>query len=659
MRPEVIWFAYLAVQRGVLDEETCRRLSVAAGDNADVVTFAELLLEYTITDDFDLVQQILDEAAAQDWSTLPPSDPFKPVEPAKPRISLPSRARKGADEQVPPPEPEPETPPASEPPLFREEEPTPPAPVEPAPKSVKAPPPEPPKRKPISLRSSNAPSKRAKPEPAPPAAQEPTAPEKPAAGGGFLDEIAGLVQQIETGAPQKSRGAPAGQPGPANNATGDAGAAQGNAGTAGAPPAAAVATANAGPVIRPPEHVVPTASAKPALPRFEQLDQLPSEQLARHMVGLLMAATRDGASDVHLSAASRPFVREQGKIRYLGPNPLSPRLVRHLVRSVLSTEQWQHFEAENDFDFGLAFDNGMRFRTNLMRHKDGVQGVFRTVRAEVPTLEELGFSDAERIRKLLSYHNGLILVTGPLGSGKTTTLAAMIGELNEKRQDHVIVLEEPIENVFASKQCQITQRSVGPHTRSFKKALKGALRQDPDVIVIGEMRDLETIEMAISASETGHLVIGTMHTSDSATTLNRLLDVFPPAQQPQIRAMVAESLRGIVCQRLLPAQDGGVALASELLLRNMAVSVLIREGKTQNLGNVMETGKRDGMRLMDSSILDLWRNGRISDEVASANLRNRMLMREISGEGTGGATEDEFASFNNFNAAPKKRGLFR
>ncbi len=207
----------------------------------------------------------------------------------------------------------------------------------------------------------------------------------------------------------------------------------------------------------------------------------------------------------------------------------------------------------------------------------------------------------------------------------------MVREINGTRTDHIITVEDPIEIVLTSERCQITQRGVGPHTRSFRSALKGALRQDPDIIVIGEMRDLETIEMAISASETGHLVIGTMHTSDASTTLNRLLDVFPPAQQPQIRAMVAESLRGIVCQRLLPGKEGGVVLAVELLLRNMAVSALIREGKTEGLVNVMETGKREGMQLMDAAIMDLWRTGYIADEVVLENVKNRLLHREVRG----------------------------
>src|SRR5690606_6357374 len=230
----------------------------------------------------------------------------------------------------------------------------------------------------------------------------------------------------------------------------------------------------------------------------------------------------------------------------------------------------------------------------------------------------------------LSFHNGLILVTGPVGSGKTTTLGSMVDNLNTAREDHIITVEDPIEVVHVAKGCNVSQREVGPHTKSFGTALKGALREDPDIIIIGELRDLETIEMAISASETGHLVIGTMHTSDAATTLNRLLDVFPPGQQTQIRASVAESLRGIICQRLLPSTDGGLALACEILIGNPAVSALIREGKTQGLRNILETGQRDGMCLMETGIFGLYQENKISAETARANILNRVLRARIN-----------------------------
>ena len=220
--------------------------------------------------------------------------------------------------------------------------------------------------------------------------------------------------------------------------------------------------------------------------------------------------------------------------------------------------------------------------------------------------------------------------TGPVGSGKTTTLASMVDYLNSTRTDHIITVEDPIEVVQPAKGCNVTQREAGTHTRTFFSALKGALREDPDVIIIGELRDLETIEMAISASETGHLVIGTMHTSDASTTLNRLLDVFPPSQQTQIRASVAESLRGVVCQRLLPSLDGKVVLACEILVSNTAIQNLIREGKSTGLRNTMETGIKEGMCLMDTVVYGLWQEKKISAEVAHLNITNRVLKQKIT-----------------------------
>lgn len=316
-------------------------------------------------------------------------------------------------------------------------------------------------------------------------------------------------------------------------------------------------------------------------------------------------------------------------IEYLGQQILSRAISKTLNTSLLSEFQKNAFECSHDVDHALALDPARRYRVNLMRHKEGISATYRVIPDTIPSLEALGFHQPGTIRNLLSYHNGLIMVTGPLGSGKTTTLAALIDELNNSRQDHLIAVESPIEIVQNSKLCQITQREVGAHTRSFQSALKGALRQDPDIIVIGEMRDLETVEMAISASETGHLVIGTMHTSDSANTLNRLLDVFPAAQQSQIRSMVAESLRGIVCQRLLPSTEGGVALAYELLLNNAAVGNLIRANKAEGLSNIIETGRSEGMILMDKSLFSLWESRRISDEVALANLTSLPMKEEI------------------------------
>jgi twitching motility protein PilT len=354
------------------------------------------------------------------------------------------------------------------------------------------------------------------------------------------------------------------------------------------------------------------------------------EALAERLGELLRESAAFGASDLHLSAGAAPFLRKHRQLTPLAETPLSATDAERLNTVLLAPHQRQVFIERRDFDYALALDAKNRYRVNLMFHKGGAAGAYRMVPARIPRLDELNLRNVDTVRKLLSYHNGLILVTGPVGAGKTTTLAALVAELNETREDHIITVEDPIEVVQPACGCNVTQREVGPHTKSFATALKGALREDPDVIVIGELRDLETIEMAITAAETGHLVIGTMHTSDAATTLNRLLDVFPSAQQPQIRASVAESLRGILCQRLLPGRKGGLVLATELLVGNTAVSALIRDGKIQGLRNTMETGVKDGMCLMETVVFELWQQKKISLETAKANITNRVLRGKLT-----------------------------
>jgi len=383
------------------------------------------------------------------------------------------------------------------------------------------------------------------------------------------------------------------------------------------------------------EDVVVVAKKKVsgAVPKFafEAAARMDDRALGEGLKQLLTATELHGASDLHLCTGRRPFIRKDRALSFISEHALGAEEALRLNTVLLSPGQKKAFLEAHDLDYPLAVGQGERYRVNLMFHKDGAAGAYRMVPREVKTMPELGFAEhLDTLKRLLSFHNGLVLVTGPVGSGKTTTLASMVAYLNETRSDHIITVEDPIEVVQPSSGCTVTQRQVGEHTKSFFTALKAALREDPDIIVIGELRDLETIEMAVSAAETGHLVIGTMHTSDAVTTLNRLLDVFPALQQSQIRASVAESLRGIVCQRLLPATAGGLVMACEILVNVMSIANLVRDGKTTGLRNAMETGVREGMCLMDGVVFGLWKEGKITKETALANISNRVIRAKIT-----------------------------
>lgn len=337
----------------------------------------------------------------------------------------------------------------------------------------------------------------------------------------------------------------------------------------------------------------------------------------------LFKAGRDReCSDLHLTVGKPPYLRHQGKLFFLPEEPLTAATVKPLVYSVLTPEQQQLLEKHLQLDFSFEVAGLGRYRANVYRQRLGWEGVFRFIPTEVPTLKALNFPSV--LETLTTYPQGLNLVTGPGGCGKTTTVAAMLELINATRREHIITVEDPVEYVFQPKQCQITQREVGTHTNSFPDALRTALRQDPDVIMIGELRDLETTSIAITAAETGHLVFGTLHTAGAVRTVARVLDVYPPNQRQQICMMVAESLRGIISQQLLPRKDGqGRACAMEILVVTTGVSQVIKEGKTHQLVSHMQSGRKLGMKSMDDALMELAQGGIISGAVAYAYADNK------------------------------------
>lgn len=343
-----------------------------------------------------------------------------------------------------------------------------------------------------------------------------------------------------------------------------------------------------------------------------------------HVDAFLRLGQERKASDVHLGVGAPPLMRFAGILQPLLDDApvLTSKQTEVLIRGALTKDQWEKFLRDKVIEFTYDREGLGRFRTSVVRQRRGYDIVFRIIDSEIRDLEDLGVPDT--LKELTKYHNGLVLVTGPVGCGKSTTLAAMVDYINKHRQDHIITLEDPIEYVFESKGCQISQREVHTHTDSFGVALRGSLREDPDIIMVGEMRDLETISLAITASETGHLVLGTLHTSTASRTLDRVLDAFPVEQQDQIRVMVAESLRGIVCQQLVPKADGsGRALALEILVNTPAVAALIRDKKTFMLPGIMQVGRKQGMVLMDDSLRKLADNKIITPEEAYDHAINK------------------------------------
>ena len=333
-----------------------------------------------------------------------------------------------------------------------------------------------------------------------------------------------------------------------------------------------------------------------------------------------------GASDLHLAAGKQPILRIRGELERVKYKPLDNDTMKGMLYEITPEHKIKVFEETGDVDFAYEIPGLARYRANFFRQKDGVGAVFREIPSKILTCQDLGLPPV--IRQLATLPRGLVLVTGPTGSGKSTTLAAIIDEANKTRKDHIITVEDPIEFVHVSHKAVINHREVGIHTKSFSTALRGALREDPDIILVGEMRDLETIELAIEASSTGHLVFSTLHTSSAAKTVDRVIDVFPTEQQEQIRSTLSDGLRAVVCQSLFRRRDAGGntmgrVAALEIMIATPAVRNLIREKKTFQIPSAIQIGKKYGMQSLDDAIMDHLNKKRISAEEAYAKCNDK------------------------------------
>ena len=344
---------------------------------------------------------------------------------------------------------------------------------------------------------------------------------------------------------------------------------------------------------------------------------------------ILAEALKVGASDIHVCAGIVPTIRLWGEIRPLGKHDvLPPENSRQWLYEILTNKQKDDLERNLEIDISYFVEDLGRFRVSVHHEERGISASFRVVPSEIRTVEELGLP--EPVKKLARLHQGLVLVTGPSGCGKSTTLAAIVDLINRESRRHIICIEDPVEFVHQTRRCHIDQREVGVHTQSFSAALRAALREDPDVILVGEMRDLETISMVITAAETGHLVFSTLHTRNAAKTIERIVNVFPPDQIAQIRTMVAASLIGVVSQQLIRNKEGtGRVLALEILLRTSALAKLIREGKTYRIPSLMETGGKSGMILMDTYIANLCRKGLIDPQHALEKVIDQEAFKDL------------------------------
>jgi twitching motility protein PilT len=345
---------------------------------------------------------------------------------------------------------------------------------------------------------------------------------------------------------------------------------------------------------------------------------------------VLIEVMERNASDLHLTAGSPPMVRERGKLTALDYPPLDATTVRETVYSILTNDQRQKLETEWQIDLAYAIPGKARFRVNAYFQRASLGAAFRLIPQEMPRLDDLGLPST--LREFVKKPRGFVLVTGPTGSGKSTTLASMLDLINEERSEHIMTIEDPIEFLHRHKRCIVNQREVGADAQTFSLALKAALRQDPDVILVGEMRDLDTISTALTAAETGHLVFATLHTQDTSQTIDRIVDVFPPAQQHQVRMQLSVALQGIVTQQLLPTADGTSRVAAtEILVPTAGIRNLIREGKTHQIYSALQTGATHGMQTMDASLADLVRRNKITRELAESRAAAPDELRRLMG----------------------------
>ena len=343
---------------------------------------------------------------------------------------------------------------------------------------------------------------------------------------------------------------------------------------------------------------------------------------------LLRFTDKQKASDLHLSSELPPMIRVDGDIKRLNLPPLDRQQLRDMIYSIMTDSQVKNFEEHWEADFSTEVKGISRFRVNVFNQNRGLAVVFRTIPSRVLSLEDL--KAPEKFVDIIDVPRGLVLVTGPTGSGKSTTLAAMLNHINENKHEHILTIEDPIEFVHESKKCLVNQREVHRDTQSFSNALRAALREDPDIILVGELRDLETIRLALTAAETGHLVFGTLHTTGAAKTVDRIVDVFPAGEKEMVRSMLSESLRAVISQTLLKTRDGnGRVAAHEILISTPAVRNLIRENKIAQINSALQTGQSHGMQTLDQALQALVRQGTISPDVARSKAQNSESMNIV------------------------------